>query len=425
MTTFHIETFQNEHLPVGGTEIDAIVTVTCDGTAEVVTGTPPLGTAVVIILDVSGSMTMPRTKIRAARKAALAAIAALRDGTVFAVIKGSDTAQQVYPAAGMVPATAASRRAAKSAVRFLATGGGTAISSWLLLARSVLEPYDGWIRQAILLTDGRNQDEQRLITWALQQCAGVFRCDSRGVGTDWSVDDLRRISDALLGTVDIVADPTALVGDFEAIVNRTMRQHSTDVRLRLALAPGGTVRFVKQVAPTIADLTERGVTITERTTDYPLGAWENEERDYHVRLTVRPQDVNDQLLAARASVESSDEGVATAQIRATWTDDPATSTMINQRVAHYTGQQELVAAVASGLAARSAGDEATASAQLGRAVQLASASGHDATLELLRRVVDVEDAASGTIRLKPRVEVADEMALDTRSTKTVRIRPAG
>jgi hypothetical protein len=34
--------------------------------------------------------------------------------------------------------------------------------------------------------------------------------------------------------------------------------------------------------------------------------------------------------------------------------------------------------------------------------------------------VDVVDAASGTVQLKKRVDDADEMALDTRSTKTVR-----
>jgi hypothetical protein len=38
-------------------------------------------------------------------------------------------------------------------------------------------------------------------------------------------------------------------------------------------------------------------------------------------------------------------------------------------------------------------------------------------------VVDVEDAATGTIRLRGEVADADEMALDTRSTKTVRARP--
>jgi hypothetical protein len=44
------------------------------------------------------------------------------------------------------------------------------------------------------------------------------------------------------------------------------------------------------------------------------------------------------------------------------------------------------------------------------------------TARLIAGVVDVVDAASGTVRLKRRVDDADEMALDTRSTKTVRTR---
>ena len=51
---------------------------------------------------------------------------------------------------------------------------------------------------------------------------------------------------------------------------------------------------------------------------------------------------------------------------------------------------------------------------------LAHQSGNEETAKLLVKVVDVVDAATGTVRLKKKVEDADEMALDTRSTKTVR-----
>jgi hypothetical protein len=37
-------------------------------------------------------------------------------------------------------------------------------------------------------------------------------------------------------------------------------------------------------------------------------------------------------------------------------------------------------------------------------------------------VVDVVDAATGTVRLKAKVTEADEMILETRSTKTVRVK---
>jgi len=60
----------------------------------------------------------------------------------------------------------------------------------------------------------------------------------------------------------------------------------------------------------------------------------------------------------------------------------------------------------------------------GRFGALATASGHADTAKLLRQVVEVDDPVSGTVRLKPVVADADEMALDTRSTKTIRSRPA-
>ena len=89
-------------------------------------------------------------------------------------------------------------------------------------------------------------------------------------------------------------------------------------------------------------------------------------------------------------------------------------------MAHYTGQAKLAEAIQDGLEARKAGDDDIAAAQLGRAVALAHQSGNEDTAKLLAKVVDVVDAATGTVSLKKKVDDADEMALDTRSVKTVR-----
>ena len=48
--------------------------------------------------------------------------------------------------------------------------------------------------------------------------------------------------------------------------------------------------------------------------------------------------------------------------------------------------------------------------------------GNEDTTRLLRKVVDIDDPDTGTVRLRSDVEKIDEMALDTRSTKTIRIR---
>ena len=81
-----------------------------------------------------------------------------------------------------------------------------------------------------------------------------------------------------------------------------------------------------------------------------------------------------------------------------------------------------VGGVARGLAAKQEGDDRTATVLLGQAAKLAQDTGNDETTRLLAKVVDVVDAEAGTVRLKRQVDKTDEMALDTRSTKTTRIR---
>jgi hypothetical protein len=132
------------------------------------------------------------------------------------------------------------------------------------------------------------------------------------------------------------------------------------------------------------------------------------------------------MLAARVSLilsmASGPQTLGQGLIRAVWTEDEALSTRMSRHVAHYTGQAELARAIQDGLEARKAGDEDTAALRLGRAVALAHQSGNEDTANLLAKVVDVIDPATGTVRLKAKVADADEMALDTRSTKTVRVR---
>jgi hypothetical protein len=273
------------------------------------------------------------------------------------------------------------------------------------------------------LTDGKDESEApEELSARLAECEGQFQCDCRGVGKDWVVSELRTVSSTLLGTVDIIAKPEDMVADFQSMVESAMGKATADMRLRLWTPQGAQVVFVKQVGPTIEDLTEkRAAAGNDLTGDYPTGAWGDEARDYHICVNVRPGKVGDEMLAGRVSLVVDDQVVSQGLVRAIWTDDTQLSTRINREVAHYTGQGELAGAIQEGLEARKAGDEETATVKLGRAVQLAAESGNEDTAKLLAKVVDVEDAASGTVRLKKKVDDLDEMALDTRSTKTVRV----
>jgi len=418
MSMFSAETYQNEFLPTGATEVDAVVTVSAWGTSKPVVAT---GAAEVLVLDTSGSMN--GRKLRAAKQAATAAIDCLRDGVEFAVIAGTDEATVVYPERGLVPATERTRSDARRAVSGLEAGGGTAIGTWLTRANKLFEVQQtNVIRHAILLTDGKNEGEtEGELEAALERCSGGFQCDCRGVGTDWDVEELRRVATALLGNVDIVAEPSDLEADFRSLMEHSMGRTTGNVSLRIWTPQGAQVAFVKQVSPTIEDLTPSALPHDALTADYGTGAWGEEERDYHVCITVPPHLAGDEMLAGRFSLVVDSAVVDQALIRALWTDDEMLSTRISEQVAHYTGQAELACAIQEGLEARKSGDVGTATVRLGHAVQLATESGHDATLQLLSQVVEIEDARTGTIRLRPQVDDADEMALDTRSTRSVRV----
>ncbi|MXM61895.1 VWA domain-containing protein [Streptomyces sp. HUCO-GS316] len=436
---FSMDVYQNEYLPEGGREVNAIVTVTATGGGTIgsAVASPHLyapgqgpSAAVAIMVDCSGSMDYPPTKMRNARDATAAAIDTLRDGVHFAVIGGTHVAKEVYPGGGrLAVADAATREQAKQALRKLSAGGGTAIGTWLGLADRLLSAADVAIRHGILLTDGRNEHESpQDLRAALDACAGRFTCDARGVGTDWEVKEVTGIASALLGTADIVADPAALSADFTLMMESAMGKEVADVALRLWTPVGTTVRFVKQVAPTVEELTDRRTEAGPRAGDYPTGSWGDESRDYHVCVEVPAANLGQEMLAARVSlVVPQPDGMvqnlgAQGLVRAVWTDDMVASTSINPQVAHYTGQAELAQAIQQGLDLRKAGDMDGATAKLGRAVQLASASGNADTAKLLAKVVDVVDAATGTVRLKAKVAEADEMTLETRSTKTVRVK---
>ncbi|NLU71438.1 VWA domain-containing protein [Streptomyces sp. HNM0575] len=465
---FSVDVYQNEHLPEGGHRVDAIITVTSgSGAAGPAAASPPSGTgaakgtatatgtgtgtgggtggvrtnaldgaartdtAVVIMIDCSGSMDDPASKMRNAREATAAAIDTLQDGVSFAVVAGRHTAEEVYPGGGRLAVAGPETRAdARTALRRLRADGGTAIGTWLRLAGRLLATHEGPIRHGVLLTDGRNEHEApESLKAALDACAGRFTCDARGVGTDWEVKEVTGIASALLGSADIVALPEGLAADFTEMMANAMRKEVADVALRLWTPKGSEIEFVKQVAPTVEDLTARRTDAGPNSGDYPTGSWGAESRDYHVCVEVPPAEVGQEMLAARAALTlpAPDGGglprtLAQGLIRAVWTDDPAATTGIHPQVAHYTGQVELADAIKDGLERRKAGDEEGATAQLGRAVRLADASDNTHTSKLLSKVVDVIDAPNGTVRLKAKIADADEMTLETRSTQTVRVK---
>ncbi len=426
MTTFRAEVFQNQYLPQGAREVHAIVTVASEGAAV---GSPPSflpgGKMFGILCDVSGSM--EGEKLQAAKDAMLKVIELIPPDVHFFVIAGATGSTVIVPPAPAIPDH---KTQAVRAVKQLRADGATMISTWLQKALEQFQMMPGAVRQALLLTDGQNdRTDAGPLAATIAHCQGIFQCDCRGVGTDWDVQQLKAIGNSLLGTTDIIARPADMASDFQAVLASAVGKSVSDIAIRLWTPAGAKVLFCKQVSPALVDLTGMASSPNPRTLQYPTGAWSgNESRDYHFAIEVNPGGVGDEMLAGRATLvmtqNSVETKIAEARILAVWTDDEAKSTRIERHVAHYTGQADLAESIQAGLEAKSKGREDEATALLGKAVRIAHESGNEATAKLLRAVVDIDDAATGTVRLKRNVTKEDAMALETRSTKTKRIQKA-
>ena len=425
MAEFTAAVYQNEFLPDGGTDVNAIVTVRCTGAgAAGRTGSGDAGE--IIAVDTSGSMGV--ANMNAAKQAAMIALDNILDGTYFAVVAGNHKAYLAYPmvqsGAGMVRMDARTRAEARRAISFFRAEGGTAMGTWLNLCTALFNSIGNLAQKhVILLTDGENHNETTAqLDSAIANCIGHFQVDARGVGVDWKVAEIRKIAQALLGSVDIIGDPNQLSAVFAELMRNSMSRGVANAELRVWIPQGAQVLFIRQVSPTVEDLSGRGTPVNALTMSYPTGSWGDEERDYHVAVRLPAKAVGQEQLAARVQLAVGADLLTQGLVKAKWSSDNNLTAQINPEVAHYTGQAELAQMIQEGLSARSAGDERTATTKLGRAVQLATETGNAEATAKLRKVVDITDARTGTVRLRRAVDKADEMALDTASTKTTRIR---
>lgn len=424
MADFSASVYQNEFLPEGGTDAHAIVTISCVGAGGA--GQSGAGDAgEIIVVDTSRSM--EAAGVAAAQYAAGAALDQILDGVWFAIVAGNHQARLCFPdgySAAMVRMNPQTRQAAKDSLRQLRADGGTAMGTWLLAAAQLFDTVPSLAQKhVILLTDGENQHESpEQLTRSINTVRNRFQCDCRGLGAAWQVDEVRRISQALLGTVDLIPRREDMAREFESLMRTSMGRGVAEATLNVWAPQGAQVLFVRQVSPTLEDLSSRRRDLTPLTGAYPTGSWGDETRDYHVAVRLAPKGIGQEQLAARVQLMVGGQLVTQGLVKAKWSGDAGLTAQISPEVAHFTGQTELATAIQQGLAAKAMGDDMTATSRLGRAVQLAAQTGDEAATDRLRRVVDIDDAVTGTIRLRRDVNKLDEMALDTASTKTTRVR---
>jgi hypothetical protein len=419
-TDFDLEVNQNRFMSTMDRELHAVLTVTArNGSGEPAAYPPDL--AEVIVIDCSGSMASPPTKIAEARRATAAAIEALPDGVSFAIVEGNEQAAMVYPSRPhLARATAQTREQAKAAVTGLVAAGGTAIGTWLTLARALLAAEPLAIGHTLLLTDGKNEHETRdELESVLATCRGQFVCDARGIGDGWEPKELMRIAAALQGTADAVRQPAELTADFREIMRVALAKTVPEVRIRVGTAPWARVAFFKQVHPTIVDLAEHRVGIDEGTVEFSTGSWGDESRDYHLCLEMDAADrpMGEDLRVARIDVLVADQLRARpAAAVVHWTDDPVAFSRIDSTVSHYTAQEELSQVVIAGCDAYEAGNRQAAHAHWVRALDFARKSNNTAVMRNLRQLVEIDD--EGNVRLKPNLPMIDRKIVELESPQS-------
>lgn len=423
MSDFSAQVFQNEFMPPGDADMHAVVRFTCETPPEAAGGPVTGATAEILLIDCSGSMA--GAPIKQAAEAAKAALQAMPDGCLFAVVAGTHQAAGVYPPQGMVVMDDAHRAAALREVSLLRADGGTAMGTWLRMAKYLFSGVQEGVRcHAILLTDGRNEHEKPAdLDRAIAECAGSFQADCRGVGDRWEVDEVRRIAAGLLGGVGLVRSPEELAAEFVGMTQDSMSRSAAEVRLRVWAPQGAQLVTVRQVFPELLELTERRTDVNPLTGDYPTTSWKAESRDYHLTVRLPARTVGEEQLAARVQLVIGDEVQAQGLAKARWSDDETATSRIDPQVAHYTGRAEMASAIQDGLAAKQAGDEERATELLKRAAVLAAEADDEQTTTRLKRLIEIE--SDGTVRLKRSASKLDEMDLDVASTKTERVRGTG
>ncbi|MBA3924529.1 MAG: VWA domain-containing protein, partial [Nostocaceae cyanobacterium] len=152
MSNFKAEIFQNQFLPQGSREVNAIMTISVED-GEGITATLSNNRVFGVICDTSGSM--GGNKIHAVKYAMSKVVSLLPEDAYFFIVTGSSRANVVYPVS---QATSLHKQQALAAIKNITANGGTLISTWLEQALAEFQKMPQAVRQALLLTDGQNDD---------------------------------------------------------------------------------------------------------------------------------------------------------------------------------------------------------------------------------------------------------------------------
>ncbi|HEY6792297.1 MAG TPA: vWA domain-containing protein [Trebonia sp.] len=390
------------------------------------TSAPAGRIAEVLIMDRSLSMKGQR-KINEARRAARAAIDALPEGALLAIIAGNERAVCVFPPVqGLARIDAEVREAAKHAVSGLMPEGGTKIGQWLAEASGLFlaDPTAATVRHVVLYTDGKNEHESAAeLGSTLDACADQFICDVRGLGDDWDHVQLRHIAGKLHGDAEAVLRIEDLAGDFTRLMRRVQLIAVPRTYLRLAPNDAFRITAVTQAYPVEVDMTQHQRPGGGTVIDVPLGSWEEREtRRYQVSLRFDPAAVptGEKLRAVRVDLlaevaNGTRVPCANAPVTVFRHATPGDPTTIPESITQVHDQREIGLAIRACVDAWLNGRNADADAELDVALRLARKS-RDPRLPLLEDIA--ESGPDGKVRVRGALTPGEMKKLGLDSFKT-------
>lgn len=420
---FTLKAFHNPYVQVGECHLQAVLTIN----AQQSLSQTPAPLALAIALDRSSSM--DGAKMQAAREGACKVVQALDEQVTFMVVSFNERARvSVAPAAG----TPANKRQAIEAIQRIHASGSTCMSFAL---DSIVQHFAGDAARAVkilFLTDGRNEGERRAdLDRAIERCRQAQASISAwGVGTDWDEAELRRMAELTHGSADIIPTPQQVASAFTSAFVEMRNTTIASARLRLWSPAGVKIQRCTQMYPAIVPLEIVPDAHNPRQHLVSLGSFASaDQRDYLLELQAPAYPAGQQFVLVRPSMayfaagnSSEQEEKSTQQgwVFAEWTEDAELAARMEEHIVHYTHQEDLLHALQEGQAALAAGEDARATRELGRALEISERTGNERITRLISQLVTRD--AKGTLQLNKQAGAVARKTLAINSGRTSKLK---
>jgi hypothetical protein len=420
---FSINAYHNPYLLVGQNRLQAVLNISVAQGQKLASA--PL--ALAIALDRSSSM--DGAKIRAARDGAIKIVQALDEHITFMIVAFNERAKIIVaPCNG----TTKNKRQAIDAIQHsVYASGGTCMS----YALDTIVQHFGFdaarALKILFLTDGKNEGERRPdLDRAIERCRQAqASINAWGIGTDWDEAELRYMAEATHGSADIIPTPQQVESAFTSAFLQIRNTSATSARLRLWSPNGVSIKRFEQVYPSIVSLNPEPDATNPRLHNVSLGSFAaGDQRDYLLDLEVPTYPPGQQFLMVRPSItffagnsqEQEEKSTQEGWVYVQWTEDARQAAQIEEHIAHYTNQEDLLRALKEGQAFLAAGQYDKATRLLGEALTISERTGNERITRLLSQIIQRDP--QGTLRLNQQASEVARKTLAINSGRTSKLK---